>query len=149
MYYEKIVREIVAFATEKQQIEFEKFVKNNQNVSDIYGEFIVNRHISYIADYNYVTDDISLKLYRDYSGHAFTSVIHELMHRIWYKLMTSQDKSKWEKEFEQKRSGDYKGEFPGFPSDYSKTETIEYHAEVLTKFIETGKKYSKLIDEII
>jgi hypothetical protein len=253
MNYEKIVHEVIAFATEKTRIEFEKFVKNNKDVKAVYAEFIVNRHVSYmdvidmikknkdlpkefkekfieyhkefgkkkqqiskenadivaqidkftiinkykdlsrddtyqsfkavkefikqvvetikakgfdsiiygniylknprnpksIAEYNYVTDDISLKLYRNYSGHAFESVVHELMHRIWVKLMTRQDMRKWEDEFDAKKSGIYKGKYPGFPNDYSKTETIEYHAEVLTEYIQSGKKYSELVDEII
>ncbi|MDD5649789.1 MAG: hypothetical protein PHF86_05115 [Candidatus Nanoarchaeia archaeon] len=48
MNYEKIVREVVAFASEKTRIEFEKFVKNDKDVKAIYAEFIVNRHVPYM-----------------------------------------------------------------------------------------------------
>jgi len=253
MNYEKILFEIVSFATEKTKSIFDKFVSENRDIESIYGEFVINRQVPYIdvmsmikeneklpkdfkdrfidyhkefkkrqeklrqdntsiiaqidkfsiinrytnlskeesyasfkamkeliqkavdtirakkfdvliygniylqnpkdpkaiATYNYTTDDITLKLFRNYPGHAFVSLIHELMHRIWHKLMTHEDKKKWENELNKKLIGTYKGNFPGFPSEYSKTEPVEYHAEVLTEYIKNNKKYSELIDEIL
>jgi hypothetical protein len=119
--------------------------------SVIYGDILLKNPVksSSVAEYNYVNDEIRLRFYRDYSGHALRSIIHEIAHRIWYKMMEHSDKKLWEQEYEQKMSGKYEGKNPGFPRDYSKTNVREYFATVIEEYLDTDKKYSELIDLIV
>jgi hypothetical protein len=255
MFYEKIIREIIAFAGPKQWSDFEEAIKKDSDIEKIYAEFIVNRNIPYIdiismikkhekdlpqdykekfvkhhkeirekqedfnvkgkgtivaqvdkftilnrytnltqekfyeefkavlkliqevvdkmkarsfdsvlygniilsnpslsraiATYNYITDDITLKLYKEYNTHAVESVIHELAHRIWYVLMENKDRNLWIKEYNDKMHGSYGGKYPGFPTQYSQKNEKEYFAVCVEVFISNGKKFSELIDQIV
>jgi len=117
----------------------------------IYGNIILTNPPSSrtIAQYDYLNDEIILRLYRSYSGHALTALIHELAHRIWYKLMEHSDKKLWINEYEEKMFNSYKGNYRDFPSNYSKTNEREYFAEVIEAYITTGKKFSELVDLIV
>jgi len=117
-----------------------------------------------IATYNYGTDEIQLKVYRDDNSHAVGSMIHELAHRMWHKLFTYEDQKKWEDEFNAKKMGKPEKELvgellgrkfyktvqlEGFPSLYAQTkDDSEYFAEVVRMYIVDNKKYSDLLDEI-
>jgi len=116
-----------------------------------------------IATYNYGTDEIELRLFRGDNKHAVKAMIHELAHRMWYKLLNYEDMKKWTDEFENKISGrpqkELVGEFLGrkfykpvqfkdFPTLQSQDSVEEYFAGVTEAFIIDNKKYSDLLDEI-
>jgi hypothetical protein len=117
----------------------------------IYGDIYLSnpKHSRAIAEYDHIKDIIRIKLYRDYSEHAYASLIHELAHRIWYKLLESSDKKDWYEEFDAKKDSKYKGKFPGFPTDASEKNTEEYFAYVIEEYIVDNKKYSELVDLIV
>jgi hypothetical protein len=118
--------------------------------SVIYGDvWLANPDKGALADYNYVDDKIRVKLYRNYPDHAYSSLIHELAHRIWYKLMEARDKKDWYNEYDEKIAGKYTGKFPGFPSSYAKKNEAEYFAYTIEQFIVNNKRYSELIDLIV
>jgi len=117
-----------------------------------------------IATYNERTDDMELKVYRDDNSHAVKSMVHELAHRIWYKLMNIKDHDKWEQEYYHKAAGKPQQELAtelfgmmkiyrprlleGFPTIYAQTSAKEYFAETVASHIVENKKYSDLLDEI-
>jgi hypothetical protein len=119
--------------------------------SVIYGDIFLRdpRNRNSIATYNPDKDEIELKLYKEYSGHALPAIIHEIAHRVWYKLMNYKDEELWVNEYNDKMNHVYKGKFPEFPSNYSKTNVKEYFAVVIEEYIMSGKKYSELIDLIV
>jgi hypothetical protein len=128
-----------------------KIMKEKGFASVIYGDIFLRnpQNPKSIAEYNYYSDEITLKFYRDYSGHAIESVIHELTHRIWYKLMDQKDKDKWQSEYTAKMNHSYQGQYSGFPEDYSKKNVQEYFATIVTEYIMKNKKYSELLDLIV
>jgi len=116
-----------------------------------------------IATYNRFSDEIELKLFRGDNLHAVKSMIHELAHRMWYKLMNNKDREKWEDEFTNKLggrsqkqlAGDFLGKrfyktvkFEEFPTLQSQDSPEEYFAGATEVFIVDNKKYSDLLDEI-
>lgn len=119
--------------------------------SVIYGDIFLKNpvHSKSIAEYNNINDEIRLRFYKNYSTHALSSVIHEIAHRIWYRLMEHDDRKLWEKEYEQKIYGKYEGNNPGFPRDYSKKNVQEYFATIIEDYLVYNRKYSELIDLIV
>jgi len=117
----------------------------------IYGDIYLEspRNPKAVAEYYHSTDTIKIKLYNDYSKHAYGALIHELAHRIWYKLLENEDKKDWYNEFDAKKNSEYKGKYPGFPNQYAKEKAEEYFAYVIEDYIVDNKKYSELIDLII
>jgi len=120
--------------------------------SVIYGEILLKnpRSSDAIATYYQHNDEIRLKFFKDRPDHALSSLVHEIAHRIWFKLMNDEDRKLWEEEYKQKMRGMYKGEYPGFPRNYSKENVKEYFATLIEEYLAGGrKKYSGLIDLIV
>jgi hypothetical protein len=120
--------------------------------SVIYGEILLKNPDSAdaIATYNNYSDEIRLKFFKDRPDHALESVVHEIAHRIWFKLMNDEDRNLWGEEYIRKMKGKYVGDYPGFPRDYSKKNVKEYFATLIEEYLAGGgKKYSELLDLIV